>query len=497
MDHPVSRRTSRKTVIAAAPIGNGGVSEFMRVNGRAMAFNGRDGGFLPTVDPDFAALLDLIADHGGWDDGLLNGEKPTPELKTFIDQWLVAGPNSLSGGFESYLNLQQLIVFPATSCNMACSYCSNGRGAYSGRETAGLMTVETAENFGRWLKAGADGHLAKDTQLILLGGEPTLAVDACVELIRTQHSNTCGGGTHRVKLTTNGLVIEERLLTALSENTALSLVGFSLDGDAERHDRFRPDTKGQNTFARIVENLERVRRKGLRTTVTAVVPYPFDFIGAFKELEALGFERIELKAATVNAHNAEFGLRVLPDDWLEIWREQYLAYSDFLIDNIANGQDPAMSERRHIVHQTFQTYGGDGLSCDAGTKQLALAPDGRVYPCDRFFGRDDYVMGDFAPTDDAPRGAGLHEDSVQRYHHSVAEEGQIVHSHPLCKSCVAREMCRGGCYGHNLDALGNISAAEATQCAQRRDKLRIDLYYIARLAEVSPTGFQTLGGRIG
>lgn len=105
-----------------------------------------------------------------------------------------------------------------------------------------------------------DRLFAEGTRSIhLCGGEPTVRTDLPLIL---RHCRSLGLGT---KLTTNGLVISEELLTALAE--CGTRVKVSLHGPRHLHDRML----GVSGYHRIVPNIDRMLSRGIAVSIQSIV----------------------------------------------------------------------------------------------------------------------------------------------------------------------------------------------------------------------------------
>ena len=143
-----------------------------------------------------------------------------------------------------------VLVKPASSlCNMRCRYCFyEDESACRSVASYGRMTRETAQAVIRRVIGWAD-----EVTFGFQGGEPTLAGLPFFEWFADRAEQTAAAQHRPVAvhytLQTNGLLLDEAWCAFLSRRRFL--VGLSLDGDAETHDRCRPDARGQGTFSRV------------------------------------------------------------------------------------------------------------------------------------------------------------------------------------------------------------------------------------------------------
>jgi len=147
-------------------------------------------------------------------------------------------------------------------CNLDCRYCFYLKkdSLYPG-ETQWRMPDETLELYIRqYIEAQPDD--APEIDFAWQGGEPTLLgiefFERAVEL-QNKHARP-GMGIHN-SLQTNGVRLDDRWCEFLKVNRFL--VGLSIDGPAELHDRYRRDKQGRGTQVRVLDALRLMRKHGV------------------------------------------------------------------------------------------------------------------------------------------------------------------------------------------------------------------------------------------
>jgi radical SAM protein with 4Fe4S-binding SPASM domain len=88
--------------------------------------------------------------------------------------------------------------------------------------------------------------------------------------------------------------------------------------------------------------------------------------------------------------------------------------------------------------------------CPAGTTKLGVMPDGSVYPCNLFFGKKDFLLGNIL-TDSFTR--------IWRHSRLAFFRRKFENTCPRV-SCTLRPMCRGGCPAQSLILTGDITAPD-------------------------------------
>jgi uncharacterized protein len=141
-----------------------------------------------------------------------------------------------------------------TGCNLRCTYCFEGDHSY--RTDMSAEVARAAVDFALRDAGGRPG-------IVFFGGEPLLKRDLILELV--DYAKRASGKSEAIphlKITTNGLLLDDELLSRCSEeDVAISL---SIDGVREAHDRHRLNLAGQSTHARVEERARALLRACIR-----------------------------------------------------------------------------------------------------------------------------------------------------------------------------------------------------------------------------------------
>lgn len=330
-----------------------------------------------------------------------------------------------------------LLIKPASSlCTMRCRYCFYADEA-ARRQVAchGIMTEATMRALiDRVLGLAPDADIAFAFQ----GGEPTVAglgfFRAFCDYVRERRERQ----TIRYTIQTNGLALDDAWMDLFAQERFL--VGISLDGYREVHDRLRPDARGRGTYDRVMAAIALMRERGVEFNVLTVLSEPLarrpqrlyrfyrqqhiDFvqlIPCLPELEEAeagsGTESAAEHAGVAATRNAEgpatgmAGVDTSPD-------------AAPAASSLAPGSPYALTPRSFAAfHQAFFRLWANDLMADLATgrymsvslyddlvtmfagrrpaqcgmlgqcaPQFVVESSGDVYPCD-FFALDRYRMG--------------------------------------------------------------------------------------------------------
>ena len=152
-----------------------------------------------------------------------------------------------------------IMLKPAGSlCNLDCAYCYylDKSALYGGREPR--MSMDTLEGVTR---AYIEANDVPEVQFVWHGGEPLLlGLDFFRKAVQFQRKYA-GGKTVFNSIQTNGTLLDAAWARFFRENNFL--VGLSLDGPEDIHDRYRTDRGGAPTFRKVTDGL-RILREAFR-----------------------------------------------------------------------------------------------------------------------------------------------------------------------------------------------------------------------------------------
>lgn len=324
-----------------------------------------------------------------------------------------------------------LLIKPASgSCNMRCQYCfytdetENRSIPLMGRmslETMGVL-VDKAMSY-------SEGDCAFTFQ----GGEPTLAGLPFFQALTNHIDRHPAAGRVRYSMQTNGYDLNEDWARWFAEHRVL--VGVSLDGPKEIHDRYRLDHAGRGTFSRVMASLRLLEKYGVEYNILTVV-------------SAANARRARQVYSFFQKHGFHYQqyiecLDPIGEAWggheFSLTPERYEVFLKNLFD--AWYQD--MRAGRHVYNRHFENLlmlldGQQPESCNLqGTcaQQWVIEADGGVYPCD-FYALDQWRLGNIL------------EDAFETMEERRQASGFIQLSQPVpeeCRICRWLPLCRNGC----------------------------------------------------
>lgn len=333
--------------------------------------------------------------------------------------------------------LGTLVLEAAQACNLRCTYCYAGGGAYGG--SARMMTPELARRAARYL-VDASGHRDCVT-LVLFGGEPLLNLPAVrAAVLEAEAATRASGKRLVVSLTTNGTRFTDEALAFLREHPVS--VSISIDGPADLHDANRRYAGASGgTYADVAAGLARLRAVLARPPAARVTLTPSQWkrVGeVFEHVHGLGV--LEVGIAPVSPVSAD----LLPTAQQE---EELLAgfaqLARRFVQEAASGRLLPFSNLLDLLARLHLGQVKQA-PCGAGLGYLALDADGQFFLCHRLAGVDRFRVGDLD--------RGVDHARIRDCLAAMATPRQDD-----CRACWARSLCAGGCHHDNHlreDALG-------------------------------------------
>ena len=269
-----------------------------------------------------------------------------------------------------------------TGCNLSCKHCYINPSQH-GTATLPLQTVL------KWLKLFA--RPKQETNLILLGGEPTMHPDLAA-IIRAAKSMRYG-----VTVDSNGFLFHD-LLDRVTPSE-LDFLSFSLDGpDPTVNDPIR----GENVFAVCTKNLQKAVALGFRTSLIYTVSgMNIDHLHRMPSLLAdLGVQRFFIQVIGLRGKPAAGK----PEKGAE-WQVDPLHWLD-IVPRVAR---EAARAGIHVTYPRVFLEPDDMFQC-AGrvAENYFIFPNGRVYQCPLC---EDYPIHSFSIEEDMLiKREGLNED---------------------------------------------------------------------------------------
>jgi uncharacterized protein len=326
-------------------------------------------------------------------------------------------------------NFRVMLKTTGAKCNLACQYCF-----YLNKESlypSGTFKISD-ELLEEYTKQYMESQSTPEVSFDWQGGEPSLlGIDFYRKAVKSQkkYAKVAQKGVNSFQ--TNGLLLDAEWCKFFKENNFL--VGLSLDGPQELHDKYRFD-KGKNpTHSGVESALKLLQDYGVDYNILCCVSnsnveYPLEVYSYFR---SMGVEKIQFipvvnksqipgevtPESITGKQYGDFLISVF-DEW---YRRDVGSIFIFLFEHFA-----ARLVGRHPGLCVFETTCG---------LELALEHTGDLYSCDHYVSPD-YLLGNIFTTNIA--------DLVytkQQYDFAL-EKAELP---TKCLECDVRFICNGGC----------------------------------------------------
>ncbi|MAG58793.1 MAG: hypothetical protein CMJ83_21095 [Planctomycetes bacterium] len=331
----------------------------------------------------------------------------------------------------------QLVLQLTRDCNFACTYCYQTHSAGRG------MTPEVAEAAVERLLDAGHAHVA----ITFFGGEPLLereTLEACWPALRELGARR--GALVTAKVCTNGALLD-RSLAEFARRTGL-FVSLSVDGGPDVQDTGRPTVDGHSTSALAENALERLRvARAPFATYQVITP-------ANAAVLARSTEWLLRRGSRVFVSTLDFGAPWTPAD-LRRLGVAYRGLARRYVRWTRRGETFFMTPFDAKITARTQGSRFGKETCCAGVRQIAVDPDGGIYPCIEFLESPKWKIGDVASGIDPASLASVYHD----HGGSRPEE---------CGDCGIRSRCASNCACLNLRVGGEMHSIDALLCAHER-----------------------------
>lgn len=343
----------------------------------------------------------------------------------------------------------------AHGCNLRCKYCFAGDGQYHGG--VDFMSSETAKNAIDFLiaKSGSRKRLEVD----FFGGEPLLNMRAVKDTVAYARSvEKAAGKEFRFTITTNAVALDDETIDYI--NREMYNVVLSIDGRKEVHDAVRRDAQGRGSFDVALANSKKlIEKRGdksyyVRGTFTAA---NLDFAKDILALNDYGFGQVSLEPVVLDDGDP---LAIREEHIAEL-KGQYELLADEYLKRRAAGREFG------FFHFNIDIYNGPCatkrlVGCNAGDEYLAVAPNGNIYPCHRFDGMDEYIIGNVND--------GTFDDRLPQLFATTN-----LTKKEACNDCWAKYYCSGGCAANSIQICGDIKKPYKPGCELMKKRVECAL----------------------
>jgi len=358
-------------------------------------------------------------------------------------------------------------LYLAEACNLRCRYCyvdtHNALGNGLMPEEVALAAVDLV--FRR--AVGVDS-----LQITFFGGEPLLNKPVMCSVIRySQERAATEGKKVGYSLTTNATLMDDEVIGWIKRyNFGLMI---SMDGPPEVHDDVRPLAGGGGSFAQAAQNVKRLmRRRRMVTCRCTVSNRHLNLYDIVTFLEAFGFTRVGISYCQGKSyalgpfdvgpeHRAAIDAEM--EQLLTRWMQQVRKGVPLRFDPFSGGI--------RAIHKG-RTQRAPMLSCGVCRGCTTVGVDGSLYPCHRYVGMGNYVVGDVW--------SGVSEEKHERYLR------EYFKTKAKCASCWAVNLCGGMCAWYVSHEDGTCRPPQEWRCDNVRGWIERGAWVYERVQRECP-----------
>lgn len=341
-----------------------------------------------------------------------------------------------------------IMMKPAGSlCNLGCAYCYylDKAEIYGGREPRmSLEMLETA------VRGYIEANDVPEVTFIWHGGEPmVLGLDFYRKAMEFQQ-RYAGGKTIRNTLQTNGTLLTREWARFFREHGFL--LGVSLDGPQDIHDKFRRDKGGAPTFDKVMRGIELLSAEGVPFNTMSTVNAACEGRGleVYRFLKGIGSRYLQFMPVVEHVLRGPRPWIVDPDTpgaVLARWSVSDVGFGRFLCDIF---DEWVRQDVGACFVNLFDTTLAGWCGVPPGTCAYAdtcgdnaiLEHNGDLYPCDHFV-YPKYRLGNI-------REHSIAElmDSEKMVQFGLAKRTALPRR---CRTCEYLQLCHGECPKHRFN----------------------------------------------
>lgn len=341
------------------------------------------------------------------------------------------------------------------ACNLDCDYCYYlEKGALYPGTSDFRMPDEVLETF---VRKYIHAQPIPEVPFVWQGGEPTLLGLEFFRRVVALQKRYGGGRPITNSLQTNGTLLDDECCEFLARNRFL--VGLSVDGPREVHDRHRRDKGGKPSFDAAMRGLALLKKHGVEFNVLAVVAreHARRPLAVYRFLKSEGVRFVQFLPIVERMPGAEegrLGLRLGgppksgsgDDRAVTPWTVEPEEYGRFLIEIFDEWV-------RNDVGTVFVMNFEWALSSWMGLPPLAcffmphcgrclvMEHNGDLYSCDHYV-YPEYRLGNILADDLGPV-----VESARQAAFGAAKETTLPR---FCRECPVLRACRGECPKHRF-----------------------------------------------
>jgi uncharacterized protein len=355
----------------------------------------------------------------------------------------------------------KIVLNMGRECNFDCIYCLVGdlkNQKFKLTEKVGKKVVEIVSQLD-----------PDERHIVFHGSEPMFSYDLIKELI--QYNKEQCGDKVSFSIQSNGSLFNEANLEFLVDNNVG--IGISLDGLENHQNYARPYRNSSHSYLDVKKNLLKVKKiQGDISTITVVTKHNVsDLVKIVESYEHLGLKSVLFVPVSPKRDTS------LVPDLNELTRNMQNVLERFVEKEINKEKTVKIRNLRDYLRNFFRPKTTSNcLQCGSGYKQpiIAIDYDGSIYPCDYFWGKELYRIGNIF---DMPLKSATNSNKNFRVYRDVDNIRE-------CSRCIWKRFCGGGCPG-GTEAFKYTIESKSIYCKYNKNMLK---YIAKKIPEIHSKG---------
>lgn len=356
-----------------------------------------------------------------------------------------------------------LTLYVTMDCNLRCRYC------YAAPHRKANMTEDLGRRAIDLAVAEVRGLGGDHLGLRYFGGEPLLRWELIPKLLTyAEDAGRAGGLGISHAISTNGLILTPDQMQFFKDHDFA--VGLSIDGPREVHNLNRVFADGRGSFDLVIEQAQKVVAADLRVELVLVadpstvkdltrsVRFLHEETGGFFFTVSFNIHAPWSPAELDLLEKAYHGLG-------DFYAERFNAGLPIQIDFLNNKMNVLL--RRGFIREYL---------CEIGKTDLAVTPEGLIYPCLRLAAMDPDGQTAIGTVQD-----GLDRDRVQALRTACDQRYQREALPERCHSCQYPESCLNWCAAANLAMTGHPAQVGEIMCRHEQTSMAVAQEVLRRI----------------
>lgn len=224
------------------------------------------------------------------------------------------------------MKITSFVLKIASRCNLNCSYCyMYNLGDKTYLKQPKFMSLNTIEALAIRIRNYSRNYQVSTIQIVFHGGEPLLASKEYFENSLRIFKETVPEVNFIYTVQTNGVLLDDEWYDFFNKHNII--VGISIDGPKDYHDKFRIYNNGRGSYDKVAEavrlGVTKYNLRGILNVINTEIP-PIHF---YEEMKKLGIKNVNLLLPDGHYDN-------LPDGFEKerMYELNYTPYADWLIE---------------------------------------------------------------------------------------------------------------------------------------------------------------------